>query len=176
MARSFFRKAKLFLIIFLVIAGSWGIQRWAYSSDVIQIDGKKVSMIDGDSFKVGEAEYRIYGIDAPEYFQNCKDENGADWPCGKMARTGLKSALADDQFSCEVRAKDQFGRFIVTCYNDRELDLGSLLVEQGYAVSGHSFDEKIYAVDEIAAKKAKRGIWRGSFVRPDIWRNENPRK
>ncbi len=176
MARSKFKKTKLFLAFALAIAVSWGLQRWAVDSEIIEIDGQKVSVIDGDSFKVGESEYRIYGVDAPEYRQECKESSGANWQCGKVARSGLDSILDAAEFSCEVRAKDRFGRFIVSCQNEKQQDLGAALVSQGYAVSGYSFDDQIYAADESNAQKKKRGIWRGTFIRPDVWRERHPRK
>jgi len=176
MTRNRFKKFKTFAVIATIIAGSWALQRWAYSEEIVRIDGKQAQAIDGDSFRIGDTEFRIYGIDAPEYRQNCVDDAGKNWPCGKSARTGLEAILRGAKFSCEVRARDQYGRAVVICRDPQERDLGSLLVEQGLAVSGHVFDESIYAVDEAQAKKAKRGIWRGTFIRPDIWRAQNPRK
>jgi len=78
-------------------------------------------------------------------------------------------------FFCDVHARDQFGRTVVTCLTKDQLDLGAILVAQGLAISGHYFDISHYSEEEAAAQSAKRGIWQGSFVEPAIWRKENPR-
>lgn len=164
----------VFLII-LIIGGSWAVQTWMASEEIIEINGQRATIIDGDSFKAEDAEFRIYGIDAPEYRQTCSDSSGNDWTCGKFARTGLDRILRSGGWTCTVRARDKFGRSIVVCADATSQDLGSALVRQGFAVSGLNFDEVIYAVEEDSAKKAKKGIWRGGFVRPEVWRKEHPR-
>lgn len=175
MFKARFPKLRAFLIFALIIGAALAYQRWIYSEEIIRIDGKAAQVIDGDSFKVGEEEFRIYGIDAPEYRQMCKDKAGADWQCGKLARNGLDRILRKKNHACEIRARDRFGRAVVLCTSETGDDLSAALVMAGLAVSGQNFDETIYATDERAAQKAKRGIWQGDFVQPDIWRAQNPR-
>ena len=175
MGRKIFRNLKFFLIFLLIIGGSWFVQQWLFEEEIISINGRAAKVIDGDSFKAGEEEFRIYGIDAPEYRQTCKNEKGADWPCGKAARSGLDRILRREDHDCAVHARDQFGRVVVKCTSKTGQDLSALLVANGLAASGAHFDEVIYAKDERDAQKARRGIWRGDFLRPDIWREQNPR-
>ncbi len=175
MFKARFPKFQAFLIFILIIGAAWAYQRWTYEEEIITINGKAVQVIDGDSFKVGEEEFRIYGVDAPEYRQTCKDEKGTDWPCGKVARSGLDRVLRKEGHECAVRARDQFGRVVVLCTSETGQDLSGLLVAAGLAASGAHYDEVIYAKDERDAQKARRGIWRGEFIRPDIWREQNPR-
>lgn len=176
MAKFRFSKLKAPLILVLIAGAAWALQHFGYREEIILIDGKQASVIDGDSFRIADSEYRIYGIDAPEYRQTCLDQSNAEWACGKAARQGLDARLRGHNFSCEAHARDQFGRTIVTCLNDRQVDLGSSLVDQGLAISGQYFDENFYVTEEARAKTAKRGIWRGTFTRPDVWRAEHPRK
>ena len=42
---------------------------------------------DGDSFYLGDDEIRLWGIDAPEFFQKCDDGAGAEYPCGRNRST-----------------------------------------------------------------------------------------
>lgn len=175
MAIARFSKLKSIAMIVLIIGAAWAFQTWFYEDEIIRIDGKMATVIDGDSFKVADQEYRLYGIDAPEYRQTCDDQSGKTWTCGKSARTGLETQLRDNAFSCNVQARDQFGRTVVTCITADQLDLGAILVAQGLAISGHYFDVSHYPEEEAAAQSAKRGIWQGSFVEPAIWRKENPR-
>ena len=175
MAKTRSRTFKSLALFLLAVILSLAVRHWFFPDEVILIDGKQASVIDGDSFRIGEDEFRIYGIDAPEYRQSCLRSNGSEWACGKAARDGLDRQLRGQKFSCDVHAKDQFGRTIVTCLNEKELDLGSSLVAQGFAVSSRHFDEIVYAAEESGAKNAKRGIWQGEFKRPDEWRASNPR-
>ncbi len=42
-----------------------------------------VRLADGDSFRLGEHRYRLYGIDAPELHQDCKDADGKHGPAAR---------------------------------------------------------------------------------------------
>lgn len=168
------QKIKMLLVLIAVVGGSLALQRWANIEETITVDGQTVSVIDGDSFKDATAEYRIYGIDAPEYRQTCKDAENRDWPCGKSARTALAEALRKGEHNCDVRARDQYGRMIVSCWTD-DRDLGASLVEYGHAISSDNFDQVIYGREEARAEKFKRGIWQGSFEKPASWRASHPR-
>lgn len=174
MASKLFRHTKKILLVLLIVGGSWLLGQWTIDPEIIVVDGKTVRVIDGDSFKDGETEFRIYGIDAPEYRQICKDAADLNWSCGKSAREGLAAALRRDRFSCEVRARDKYGRAIVSCSSENN-DLGARLVEQGHALSSENFDRVIYSAEEAQAQQAKRGIWQGAFEKPSSWRADHPR-
>ncbi|MEM8919429.1 MAG: thermonuclease family protein [Pseudomonadota bacterium] len=167
---------KLSLILMLVLIG--GVMLWQgffLRDEVLRIDGKAITVLDGDSFKSESEEYRLQGIDAPEFRQTCTSAAGNAWPCGRSAHEKLKEILAGTAWSCTVRARDRFGRAIVICEDSDSRDLGSLLVRSGHAVSGGRFDDTPYGSEESEARKARRGIWQGPFQRPDLWRGENPR-
>lgn len=174
MTRKFFQNIKAFLVFLLIIGASWTVVSWVSDTETIVVDGRKVHVIDGDSFKNDTTEFRIYGIDAPEYRQSCKDAAGRDWSCGKSGREALEEILQKGQFSCGVHARDQYGRTIVTC-SSGDKDLGAHMVERGHAVSSDNFDQVIYGTEEARAEKAKRGIWQGTFEKPVSWRTAHPR-
>ena len=175
MFKAQFPKLRAFVVFALIIGATFAYRQWTLTEDIIQIDGKAVQVVDGDSFKSDGEEFRIYGIDAPEYRQICKDEEGVDWPCGKVARSGLENILRQESYNCAVRTRDQFGRLVVLCTSNIGSDLSAQLVGAGLAISGQNFDEILYATDELDAKKAKKGIWQGKFTRPNLWREQNPR-
>lgn len=174
MVGKLFRRFRLLLAAIVIVSGSWALTQWTANEEIIVIDGKKVTVIDGDSFKDADAEYRVHGIDAPEYRQSCKDASQRDWPCGKAARTALETALRSGQYRCDVHARDQYGRLIVTCVSG-DKDLGAYMVEQGHAISYGGFDQMTYGFEEARAEKAKRGIWQGAFETPANWRAAHPR-
>lgn len=39
-------------------------------------------VVDGDTLEFGSERVRLFGVDAPESKQSCKDRGGKDFPCG----------------------------------------------------------------------------------------------
>lgn len=136
----------------------------------------RIVSIDGDSLRAANGdEYRIFGIDAPELKQSCKEANGRSWACGRAAKVKLTKLIKGGGVACEVRDKDRFGRYVAVCSAEGVPDLGEALVRDGYAIDlGRKFGNP-YAAEEAEAKADKRGIWRGTFERPADWRYANPR-
>jgi endonuclease YncB( thermonuclease family) len=127
---------------------------------------------DGDSLRAGDERIRLIGVDAPELSQTCRDAQGAQWECGRAARTRMAALVARGTVACNARGRDRYGRTLAVCSSGDIADLGERLVREGYAV-GYSAGD--YAAAEREAKSAGRGIWAGSFERPQDWRRRNPR-
>ena len=170
------RKFGTFVALIFVVVGAWLLQRWTMAPEIIRINGQAITVIDGDSFKSLTDEFRIYGIDAPEFRQNCEDANGNGWPCGREAKKHLSRLLERSDYQCEIRARDRFGRAVVSCHDVQDSDLGSAMVAQGWAVSDLEFDQVIYSREESAAKESNLGLWKGTFQHPKEWRENNPRR
>jgi len=131
----------------------------------------EVVVLDGDSLRLKGRDVRLYGIDAPEYKQSCKLANGKSYGCGRDARTFLRKLVRGHLVKCRNIDLDRYQRDIAICTaGDTELNLA--MVKNGWAVAylNHSFT---YARAEKQARKAKLGIWRGAFVKPEDWRAEN---
>jgi endonuclease YncB( thermonuclease family) len=136
----------------------------------------KIVTIDGDTIRAGDgAEYRIFGIDAPELRQSCNESNGKSWLCGRAAKAKLTTLIKGGNVNCEARATDRFGRIVAVCSAEGVPDLGEAMVRDGYAIDLGGAAGNSYASAETEAKDAKRGIWRGTFDRPSDWRQANPR-
>jgi len=132
--------------------------------------------VDGDSLRAGDgAKYRIFGIDAPELKQSCKEANGDDWLCGRAAKVKLTKLIKAGNFTCAVKDTDRYGRNVALCSADGVPDIGETLVREGYAIDLGGKTGYAYANAEREAREAKRGIWRGTFQRPSAWRQDNPR-
>lgn len=131
----------------------------------------KVRVIDGDSLKLGPDEIRLFGIDAPEYRQTCRDKAGGDWPCGEDAAQALRNLVADRIIECTPVDTDRYGRSVAECSAGRR-DVNAEMVRQGWATAyrNHSL---AYVAQEAEARAAKRGIWRGSFENPQRWRERH---
>jgi len=162
----------LVLVVVLVIL----IERYCVPKPEPFGPGAKIVTLDGDTIKAGNgAEYRIFGIDAPELHQTCNEANGKSWVCGRAAKAKLTTLIKGGNVNCEARATDRFGRIVAVCSAEGVPDLGEVMVRDGYAIDLGGQAGNPYAGAETEAKSAKRGIWRGSFERPSDWRQANPR-
>jgi len=154
------------IVIFAMIVGVIiAILRFLPQPDPLSVSGKP-RLIDGDSLFVRGVELRLVGIDAPEIAQNCT-RNRTVWPCGTEASRALRRFLGGASVNCEGYERDVHDRLLATC-KIRGVNVNQWMVEQGWAVSYHD-----YPAEEHTARRAKRGIWNGSFIRPHEWREEN---
>jgi endonuclease YncB( thermonuclease family) len=136
----------------------------------------KILSIDGDTLRVGDgSEYRLFGIDAPELHQTCKEASGKSWACGRAAKARLTTLIKGGNVQCQEKSKDRYGRVVAVCSAQGVPDLGQALVQQGYAIDLGGEAGNPYQAGEDEAKAAKRGIWRGPFERPSDWRQAHPR-
>jgi endonuclease YncB( thermonuclease family) len=120
-------------------------------------------VIDGDTLVLNGTKIRLEGIDAPEMRQTCV-ALGKTYQCGAEARANLRNLIGKATLSCSGSRLDKYGRFLGVC-TALTKDINREMVAGGWAVSYGS-----YLSDEMAAKAAKRGIWRGTFDRPQEWR------
>jgi endonuclease YncB( thermonuclease family) len=137
--------------------------------------GAKIVSMDGDTIRAANgAEYRLFGIDAPELAQTCTEANGKTWLCGRAAKAKLTTLMKGGNVNCESRATDRFGRIVAVCSAAGVPDLGEAMVRDGYAIDLGGAAGNPYRDAEAEAQTAKRGIWRGTFERPSDWRQANP--
>ena len=120
-------------------------------------------VIDGDSLVVAGVEIRLYGIDAPEYRQQCF-RRGRPWACGVDAARVLRTLIANRPVACRAHEEDRYGRTVAACTVAGN-DLGAAMVAGGHAVAYGA-----YRLEELAARNAGRGIWSSRFERPADWR------
>ncbi len=124
-----------------------------------------INVVDGDSLEAGNERLRLMNIDAPEFFQKCYDASGWKYLCGFEATEYLKK-LMQGQVRCERYGKDRYGRSLVECWRADGVNIGQEMVRSGWATA---YNEK-YQADEKQARAAKKGIWRGKFMRPELYR------
>lgn len=130
------------------------------------------TVLDGDTIEIHGTRIRLYGIDAPENGQTCTNSYGAKYSCGKLSTFVLATMLQGKEVSCTPHDFDQYGRTVATCFSDG-LDLGDLMVRSGWAINYQRYSRGRYLEAEEDARTERRGMWAGTFDRPEAWRREN---
>jgi len=137
------------------------------------------SVYDGDTFWLGEASLRLWGVDAPELSQTC----GRDFEeCGDAARAQLDSLLVGELVQCKQeqslnsgRLVESFGRPLVKCSiisDGRRIDVGGEMIRGGYAVQ--YLDDDRFGYSEQVREGADQAIMRRCSLRPDVMRARSP--
>lgn len=149
----------------ILIALFAAISIWASKDDLVG----RANIIDGDSIEIGNSKIRLYGIDAPELGQDCRDRSGATYACGRLAKRHLEK-VAKGTVTCEVVETDQYRRDVSICYAG-DIDLGAAMVSAGWARAYLSYSLR-YASEEQTARSARRGLWDGDFDDPWAFRQD----
>lgn len=127
----------------------------------------KVKVIDGDSLMVNGTEVRLEGIDAPEYHQECFDKDNQAYPCGQRAYEALL-AFAGQDTVCEQTTVDRYHRSVAICSSGGKV-INEQMVLSGWAVAYTHYNDA-FAEAEKKARRDKRGIWQGRFMKPELYR------
>ena len=129
-----------------------------------------VTVIDGDTIRLGDVKIRFSGIDAPEINQICVASEGKV-ACGKISKDLLMEKVTNNKISCTDEGKDFYGRVLGECFVNGE-SLSSYLVREGFAFAYRKYSNK-YIEDEEYAKFNKLGMWSMEFEYPWDYRRNN---
>jgi endonuclease YncB( thermonuclease family) len=103
----------------------------------------------------------LFGVRAPQAGDRCAASAGmAPRACHEVARELLAARLrGNDTVFCRVPRGQRNGATAAVCLDARGVDLGGLLVGEGFALADpkQSYD---YAGAEGVARSARRGLWR----------------
>jgi endonuclease YncB( thermonuclease family) len=166
-------------VLLLLAVGGWATAAWLRPA----LAADRYSVVDGDTlelrpqrcllagFGIGclSQRLRLYGVDAFESTQTCRNAKGEVWACGKVATERLRALVARPDFSCHVDREfvDRHAREFALCLAGGR-DVGALLVSEGLAFAYGRGDQ--YLSFEAEARQEGRGAWAGSFVRPQFFR------
>jgi len=129
-----------------------------------------VTVVDGDTIKLGDIKIRFSGIDAPEINQICVASEGKV-ACGKISRDILITKVTNNKISCTDEGKDFYGRVLGECFVNGE-SLSRYLVREGFAFAYRKYSDK-FILDEEYAKSNRLGMWSMKFQYPWDYRKSN---
>ena len=129
-----------------------------------------VTVVDGDTIKLGDVKIRFSGIDAPEINQICVASEGKV-ACGKISRDMLITKVTNNKISCTDEGKDFYGRVLGECFVNGE-SLSRYLVREGFAFAYRKYSDKFIS-DEEYAKSNRLGMWSMKFQYPWDYRKSN---
>lgn len=125
-------------------------------------------VVDGDTIEIGTVRIRLWGIDAPETGQQCAIA-ATTYRCGQTAASTLAALIGAREVECTWKSRDRYGRPIAIC-RAGGLDLGAEMVRSGWALAFVKYSSD-YVLQENEARRARRGLWAGSFMPPSEWRH-----
>ena len=174
----YLNKIKLFLVISICLIFFFLTYNDVKSEEVKIISGI-AKVTDGDTIRIEGKKIRLFGIDAPEKKQQCKQAwltvsfftLNKDYPCGEISTNMLKSKINGKFITCKWINKDRYKRFIAECFLDKT-NINAWMVRNGHAVAYKKYSKK-FVVQENIAKKEKFGLWSGNFQMPWDFRKKN---
>lgn len=126
----------------------------------------------GDTWTIGNARYRLYGVQACLRGTSFTNTKGQKRDCGEAGLSVLLSLVRDLKPQCaNVLEGQQAGTIHVTCFAfpttgkaaGSRIDLGVALIASGFAFAALKPDGRPvhipYFVAELDAKRAKAGLW-----------------
>lgn len=142
-------------------------QEWMAQGQAVSVGA--VSVIDGDTIRIGQNRVRLLAMDAPELAQECIERTGPIWTCGKEARAQLADIIENQgqPLRCAVMDTDQYGRDLAHCWAGG-VNLSREMIACGYAVP-YGYDIRSWAA-LVPAWWAHRGIWDSVFTWPSSYR------
>ncbi|WIM09183.1 thermonuclease family protein [Enhydrobacter sp.] len=158
------RRSTLLILAFAALAAA-GLA-WTPPPIVTGSVSGAVTVVDGDTFRIGRESIRVDGIDAPESGQACAD----GWQAGAAARHALAGLLAAGRPDCERVTTDRYGRTVAICRVNGE-DIGAAMVRRGLAWSAYSVR---YLPEEWLARFDGLGVHARKCAWPQDWRALHP--
>ncbi|UFW88220.1 thermonuclease family protein [Bradyrhizobium barranii] len=126
-------------------------------------------VISTDTLEIHGTRVRLWGIDAPDKTQMCRDINGNLYQCGLRTASNLEGFIEDREVSCLSVLKDECGRTTATC-SAHGTDLGEWLVRNGLVLDWTRYSGGRYHAAQREADRAGLGLWAGSFAVPWLYR------
>lgn len=147
----------------------------AQEANITRYDKNKylISVYDGDTFHVMDGynivdKVRLWGYDAPELKEKCRDAEWKSYRCGDEARKALAELISRTEIVvCEEKGKS-YDRKVMKCLvgsDTGSIDIGEAMVRSGHGeavrkyTEGTDYGKKLQRLQR-EAQDFKRGIWK----------------
>ncbi|MDE0941984.1 MAG: thermonuclease family protein [Alphaproteobacteria bacterium] len=120
-----------------------------------------VKVIDAGSLRIAGQTVRLRGIATPAADDRCPFRT-VTIACGRVATTALMDLTAGAEVECDIPDDSDRSRTIGATCQASGYDLSEGMVYTGYARPIKGAPAR-YREVEAAARKRKRGLWRGEF-------------
>jgi endonuclease YncB( thermonuclease family) len=125
------------------------------------------SVVAGDALVVERQRFELAGIDAPEPLQYCLDETARPYHCGATSLRALHQLTSGLVVTCRPQSAVSPPSPRAHCFVGGK-DIAAERVKRGLAVATGAVPG--YVAAQAEARAGRRGLWAGSFVPPDRWR------
>lgn len=123
--------------------------------------------IDGSRFRMGDATWRLYGMEAPAAGQLCRHK----WPAGALATRALDALLQGGEVTCEEIERNQDGERVALCESAGQ-DIAAAMVRSGMGWADLKASRK-YVVEEARAASDRVGVHGHACTSVWNWRIKN---
>jgi endonuclease YncB( thermonuclease family) len=126
-----------------------------------------VEFLTGDTWRIGEQTFRLYGIQSCIRGTAFTNAAGAKKDCGEASLAYAAAVVRDTHPRCTAVAQAGNPQIVyavcAATVGRSTLDLGTILITEGFAfVAADEYGKLInvtYAVAEGDAQRARRGLW-----------------
>lgn len=123
--------------------------------------------IDGSRFRMGDATWRLFGMEAPDPEQLCRHK----WPAGVQATRALDALLQGGEVICEEMERNQDGERVGLCESAGQ-DIAAAMVRSGMGWADLPASRK-YVVEEARAASDHIGVHGHACTSVWNWRIKN---
>jgi len=148
-----------------------------------------VHVVSGDTIRVHGDDYgdsvtvSLFGINSVGLEQICQRKDQSNYKCGYAAFGALYDIAVGREVSCQRLDTDKHKNMVAFCVlDDGEIDLAEMMVRQGWAVVHRRYagidPVRIlrYLKAEDLARSEKVGLWSGTFLGPEHYKNSKSRQ
>ena len=136
----------------------------------VELSGNAETIPENGFIELHGKELLLRGVQIIPQNATCRDSNG-QWSCGILAWEAIKNKLDSGPVHCTLISDQQNTKRNpeqANCLLKKE-NLSIWLVSRGWALTSNEPEEFLLSQENLA-RENNEGIWRDSFIPPDLWR------